>query len=322
MAKAVHTPEIRADYHDAIPLNRYGLEEELAEAIFFLCSDRASYITGQILAVDGGFDAAGIGLPTLRGAAAGTASTLWRRFTATDAPAIGSSRSIRVSDKGSMTKRSALSGARSSAMASTARMVPECTTSTTSPAGNAKPAVRAGDLVDKAFAAGRAVARRRFPESAIDFAKLGDEIVVPPPGPRAKILLAEGSSSTASSPSASAVSRVRRAGLQTARACAGNRAFSAAKAAASLKIGRRIGRMDDAARAIDRRVTDQPEVCLLAHGVSRAVRRATAASRSPRPARPRPARRRSGRRSGAWQASAMPTAPQAADQRGPERVGP
>ena len=67
MAKAVHTPEIRADYHDAIPLNRYGLEEELAEAIFFLCSDRASYITGQVLAVDGGFDAAGIGLPTLRG---------------------------------------------------------------------------------------------------------------------------------------------------------------------------------------------------------------------------------------------------------------
>ena len=68
MAKAVHTPEIRADYHDAIPLDRYGLEEELAEAVFFLCSERASYITGQILAVDGGFDAAGIGLPTLRGA--------------------------------------------------------------------------------------------------------------------------------------------------------------------------------------------------------------------------------------------------------------
>jgi NAD(P)-dependent dehydrogenase (short-subunit alcohol dehydrogenase family) len=67
MALAVHTPDIRADYHDAIPLNRYGLEEELAEAIFFLGCDRSSYITGQILAVDGGFDAAGIGLPTLRG---------------------------------------------------------------------------------------------------------------------------------------------------------------------------------------------------------------------------------------------------------------
>jgi NAD(P)-dependent dehydrogenase (short-subunit alcohol dehydrogenase family) len=67
MAKAVHTPEIRADYHDAIPLNRYGLEEELAEAVLFLSCERSSYITGQILAVDGGFDAAGIGLPTLRG---------------------------------------------------------------------------------------------------------------------------------------------------------------------------------------------------------------------------------------------------------------
>jgi NAD(P)-dependent dehydrogenase (short-subunit alcohol dehydrogenase family) len=67
MAKAVHTPEIRADYHDHMPLNRYGLEEELAEAIYFLCSDRASYITGQVLCVDGGFDSTGIGLPTLRG---------------------------------------------------------------------------------------------------------------------------------------------------------------------------------------------------------------------------------------------------------------
>jgi NAD(P)-dependent dehydrogenase (short-subunit alcohol dehydrogenase family) len=66
MAKAVHTPEIRRDYHDTIPLNRYGLETELAEAILFLCSDRASYITGQVLAVDGGFEATGIGLPTLR----------------------------------------------------------------------------------------------------------------------------------------------------------------------------------------------------------------------------------------------------------------
>jgi NAD(P)-dependent dehydrogenase (short-subunit alcohol dehydrogenase family) len=66
MAKAVHTPAIRKDYHDAIPLNRYGLEEELADMIVFLCGPRASYITGQIMAVDGGFEAAGIGLPTLR----------------------------------------------------------------------------------------------------------------------------------------------------------------------------------------------------------------------------------------------------------------
>jgi NAD(P)-dependent dehydrogenase (short-subunit alcohol dehydrogenase family) len=66
MAKAVHTPAIRKDYHDTIPLNRYGLEEELAEVIVFLCSPRASYMTGQIISVDGGFEATGIGLPTLR----------------------------------------------------------------------------------------------------------------------------------------------------------------------------------------------------------------------------------------------------------------
>ncbi len=62
----MHTPEIRAAYHDALPLNRYGSEEEIAEAILFLCSPRASYITGQVLAADGGFEATGVGLPALR----------------------------------------------------------------------------------------------------------------------------------------------------------------------------------------------------------------------------------------------------------------
>ncbi len=66
MAKKVHGPEIRADYHASIPLNRYGTEEEIAEAIFFLTSDKASYVNGQILAVDGGFESTGIGLSTLR----------------------------------------------------------------------------------------------------------------------------------------------------------------------------------------------------------------------------------------------------------------
>jgi NAD(P)-dependent dehydrogenase (short-subunit alcohol dehydrogenase family) len=66
MAKKVHTPDIRSDYHDAIPLNRYGTEEELAEATYFLCSDKASYITGHTLNVDGGFAATGIGLPSVR----------------------------------------------------------------------------------------------------------------------------------------------------------------------------------------------------------------------------------------------------------------
>ena len=66
LAMAVHAPEIIAAYYDAIPLNRYGEAREIAEAVHFLCSDKASFVTGQTLAVDGGFDAAGVGLPALR----------------------------------------------------------------------------------------------------------------------------------------------------------------------------------------------------------------------------------------------------------------
>jgi meso-butanediol dehydrogenase / (S,S)-butanediol dehydrogenase / diacetyl reductase len=66
LAMAVHSPAIIAAYHDAIPLNRYGTEAEIAEVIHFLCSPRASYVTGQTIAVDGGFQATGIGLPALR----------------------------------------------------------------------------------------------------------------------------------------------------------------------------------------------------------------------------------------------------------------
>jgi NAD(P)-dependent dehydrogenase (short-subunit alcohol dehydrogenase family) len=66
MAKKVHGPEIRADYHNSIPLNRYGTEQEIADSIWFLASDKASFINGQVLAVDGGFESTGIGLPTLR----------------------------------------------------------------------------------------------------------------------------------------------------------------------------------------------------------------------------------------------------------------
>lgn len=66
MAAQVHSADIRTSYRDAIPLARYGTTREIADAVAFLCSDAASFINGQILAVDGGFDAAGVGLPSLR----------------------------------------------------------------------------------------------------------------------------------------------------------------------------------------------------------------------------------------------------------------
>ncbi len=67
LAMAVHTQDIIDAYHDAIPLNRYGSEEEIAEVIVFLCSENASYVTGQVIASDGGFESTGVGLPALRG---------------------------------------------------------------------------------------------------------------------------------------------------------------------------------------------------------------------------------------------------------------
>ena len=66
LAMAVHTQEIIDAYHDAIPLNRYGSEEEIANLIVFLCSQEASYITGQTIAADGGFECTGVGVPALR----------------------------------------------------------------------------------------------------------------------------------------------------------------------------------------------------------------------------------------------------------------
>ena len=70
MAKLVHSVAIRSDYYDTIPMNRYGTPEEIANAVGFLCSPAAAFINGQYLAVDGGFDASGVGIPTLRKAQA------------------------------------------------------------------------------------------------------------------------------------------------------------------------------------------------------------------------------------------------------------
>ncbi len=48
------TDTVREAYMDAIPLKRLGSAADVAEAVAFLASDRAAYITGQVIAVNGG----------------------------------------------------------------------------------------------------------------------------------------------------------------------------------------------------------------------------------------------------------------------------
>lgn len=52
------TPEAKAHYLSNVPLGRAGQPSEIADAIFFLSSSKASFITGQIIRVNGGKTAA------------------------------------------------------------------------------------------------------------------------------------------------------------------------------------------------------------------------------------------------------------------------
>jgi 3-oxoacyl-[acyl-carrier protein] reductase len=53
MTKAI-TDKAQADWAAAIPLGRLGAPQDVAAAVCFLASDEAAYITGQVLAVNGG----------------------------------------------------------------------------------------------------------------------------------------------------------------------------------------------------------------------------------------------------------------------------
>jgi NAD(P)-dependent dehydrogenase (short-subunit alcohol dehydrogenase family) len=53
-ALVVHNPELAPGYLKTIPLGRFGRPRDIADAVLFLASDEASYITGQMIVIDGG----------------------------------------------------------------------------------------------------------------------------------------------------------------------------------------------------------------------------------------------------------------------------
>jgi NAD(P)-dependent dehydrogenase (short-subunit alcohol dehydrogenase family) len=60
MTSTIHFTAARNAWTDRVPLNRYARPDEIAAAILFLCGPDASYVTGHILHVDGGFLSGGL----------------------------------------------------------------------------------------------------------------------------------------------------------------------------------------------------------------------------------------------------------------------
>ncbi len=59
MTQKLHTDKFRAEYASAIPMKRYGTTSEIASAVSYLVSEDASYVSGIVMPVDGGFMSAG-----------------------------------------------------------------------------------------------------------------------------------------------------------------------------------------------------------------------------------------------------------------------
>lgn len=60
LTRVTHNEVTREGYKQLIPVGRYGMVEEMADAAVFLAGEQASYVNGHILYVDGGYIAAGI----------------------------------------------------------------------------------------------------------------------------------------------------------------------------------------------------------------------------------------------------------------------
>jgi NAD(P)-dependent dehydrogenase (short-subunit alcohol dehydrogenase family) len=48
-------PQVLEGVAQATPVGRVGRPEEIADAIVFLCSERATFIHGQVIEINGGF---------------------------------------------------------------------------------------------------------------------------------------------------------------------------------------------------------------------------------------------------------------------------
>jgi NAD(P)-dependent dehydrogenase (short-subunit alcohol dehydrogenase family) len=55
MVRHLLTPEVREQLMPRFPVGRFGREEDVANVALFLVSDAASFVTGETIAVDGGF---------------------------------------------------------------------------------------------------------------------------------------------------------------------------------------------------------------------------------------------------------------------------
>ncbi|MEX0617749.1 MAG: SDR family oxidoreductase [Pseudohongiellaceae bacterium] len=59
MARLAPTPESRSKVAGTVPLGRYGTTTDIANCCLWLCSDMASYVSGAIIPVDGGWSLGG-----------------------------------------------------------------------------------------------------------------------------------------------------------------------------------------------------------------------------------------------------------------------